>query len=93
MTVSNVRFNGACQILAVLLAGSTVLLFTLLSRYPIYVPDYATKHDVKNAQQVVNLLTIIVAGFLAVYLQYCLGSVLLESFKTLPLTSQAHQRG
>ena len=75
MAVSRTVLDGCCQLLAVLLAASFLLLFGLLNIAPIYVPDYATKYDVKNAQQVVNLLTIIVAVCIALFLQYCLGLV------------------
>ena len=76
MAVSRVVLDGCCQLLAVLLAASIILLFGLLSIYPIYVPDYyANKYHVSNCQQVVNLLTISVAAFLALFLQYCLGLI------------------
>ncbi|KAJ9613453.1 hypothetical protein H2200_003395 [Cladophialophora chaetospira] len=73
MAVSRIVLHGCCQVIAVLLAASIVMIFGLLSKFPIYVPDYATQYDVKNAQQIVNLLTIIVAATLGFYLQYCLG--------------------
>lgn len=71
MAVSHTTRNGICHALAVLISTGILLLFGLLTKYPIYVPHYATEHKVADAQQVVNLLTIIVAACLVLFMQYC----------------------
>ncbi|KAK7897833.1 hypothetical protein LTR67_004463 [Exophiala xenobiotica] len=71
MAVSQTTRNGICHIFAVLISTGILLLFGLLTKYPIYIPHYATKDKVADAQQVVNFLTIIVAACLVLFMQYC----------------------
>ena len=85
MAVSHTRRNGICHVFAILVSTGILLLFGLLTKYPIYMPHYAIEHKVADAQQVVNLLVIIVAACLVLFMQYCfryLADVLLDYVRT-----------
>ena len=71
MAVSSTVRNGCCHLFAVLISTGILLLFGLLTKYPITIPHYATEHSVTDAQQVVNLLTIIVAACLFTFMNHC----------------------
>jgi hypothetical protein len=71
MAVSSTVRNGCCHLFAVLISTGILLLFGLLTKYPITIPHYATEHSVTDAQQVVNLLMIIVAGCLFTFMNHC----------------------
>jgi hypothetical protein len=86
MAVSQTTRNGICHIFAVLISTGILLLFGLLTKYPIYIPHYATKDKVADAQQVVNFLTIIVAACLVLFMQYCFRYIAMAPIDILPLT-------
>jgi hypothetical protein len=71
MAVSGTVRNGCCHLFAVLISTGILLLFGVLTKYPITIPHNATKHRVTDAQQVVNLLTIIVAACLFIFINHC----------------------
>lgn len=71
MTVSHTIRNGICHIFAIIISTGILLSFGLLTKYPIYVPHYATEHKVADAQQVVNLLVIVAAACLVLFMRYC----------------------
>jgi divalent metal cation (Fe/Co/Zn/Cd) transporter len=71
MAVSSIVRNGCYHLFAVLISTGILLLLGLLTKYPITIPHYATEHSVTDAQQVVNLLTIIVAACLFVFMNHC----------------------
>ena len=71
MTVSHTIRNGICHIFAIVISIGILLSFGLLTKYPIYVPHYATEHKVADAQQVVNLLVIVAAACLVLFMRYC----------------------
>jgi hypothetical protein len=71
MAVSDTVRNGCCHLFAVLISTAILLLFGLLTKYPITIPHYTTEHSVTGAQQVVNLITIIIAACLSIFMNYC----------------------
>jgi hypothetical protein len=49
IAVSDTVRNGCCHLFAILISTAILLLFGLLTKYPITIPHYATEHSVIGA--------------------------------------------